>query len=275
MNTLDQVKLLEQKVMSAVEKIKQLQAENDALRNKCAELTNAISSKSEQLEAFENNKNLIESGIQNALDRLNSIEYSILDKADDTLPTPKPETEPEAIKTSEPINTTNNPSFDNLAAVAFGTDYTSGSNEEPEEETTEEESVERETETIEESSENFGFNPIYNPVEETTETEEPETESEPSEEVQQNNIDLEKKIENSFQTVSFGNTSFTNYLGGDYNPEPVEEEKESPFLNPFDNFDSMSPVENTFAHDAFAPENNPFENTDDDEPLTGKKPDIW
>lgn len=78
MNTLDQVLLLEQKVESAVEKIQQLQAENDALRSKCAELTNALSAKSEQLSSFETDSSRIETGIQKALDRLNSIENSIL-----------------------------------------------------------------------------------------------------------------------------------------------------------------------------------------------------
>ena len=53
MISLDQVLLLEQKVESAVEKIRQLQNENDALRKKCSELTNALSSKSEQLSNFE------------------------------------------------------------------------------------------------------------------------------------------------------------------------------------------------------------------------------
>lgn len=255
MNTLDQVKLLEQKVMSAVEKIKQLQAENDALRNKCAELTNAISSKSEQLEAFESNKNLIESGIQNAIDRLNSIEYSILDKADQNEPTPEP------INTTfvNPVETV--PSFDNMADIAFSSEVKT------------EEPVEDEKE---ETTENYSFNPIYNPVEET---ETSETEEEAN--IEQQNIDLEKKIENSFQTVSMGNSSFTNYLGGSFEPETetkeeaVPEEKESPFLNPFDNFDSMSPVENTFAHDAFAPENNPFDSYDSDDESSRNKPDIW
>lgn len=78
MNTLDQVLLLEQKVESAVEKIQQLQAENDALRSKCDELTNALSAKSEQLSSFETDSSRIETGIQKALDRLNSIEDSIL-----------------------------------------------------------------------------------------------------------------------------------------------------------------------------------------------------
>ncbi len=78
MISLDQVYLLEEKVESAVAKIQQLQAENDALRNKCAELTNALSAKSEQLTTIETDQDQIESGIKKALDRLNSIENSVL-----------------------------------------------------------------------------------------------------------------------------------------------------------------------------------------------------
>ena len=81
MITLDQVKLLEQKIESAVDKITQLQAENDALRSKCSELTNALSAKSEQLSFLEQDQNMIESGILKALDRLNSIENSVLKSA--------------------------------------------------------------------------------------------------------------------------------------------------------------------------------------------------
>ena len=82
MISLDQVLLLEQKVESAVEKIKQLEGENAALRNKCSELTNALSAKTEQLTAFESEQKTIESGIIKAIDRLNSIEHSVLKKAD-------------------------------------------------------------------------------------------------------------------------------------------------------------------------------------------------
>ena len=81
MISLDQVELLEQKVESAVEKIKQLEGENAALRNKCSELTNALSAKTEQLAAFENEQKTIESGIIKAIDRLNSIEHSVLKTA--------------------------------------------------------------------------------------------------------------------------------------------------------------------------------------------------
>ena len=86
MISLDQVLLLEQKVESAVEKIRQLQDENDALRKKCSELTNALSSKSEQLSSFETDQNKIELGIRKALDRLTSIENSVLKAAGSTLP---------------------------------------------------------------------------------------------------------------------------------------------------------------------------------------------
>ena len=81
MISLDQVYLLEQKVESAVAKIQQLQAENDALRSKCTELTNALSVKSEQLSSFESDQSQIESGIKKALDRLNFIENSVLKTA--------------------------------------------------------------------------------------------------------------------------------------------------------------------------------------------------
>lgn len=86
MNTLEQFTLLEQKIESAVAKIQQLQAENDALRNKCKELTNALSDKSEQLSFFQNDKSRIETGIQKALDRLNSIENTVLKTDDQSIP---------------------------------------------------------------------------------------------------------------------------------------------------------------------------------------------
>lgn len=79
MISLDQVLVLEQKVESAVKKITQLQAENDALRRKCAELTNSLSSKSEQLTTFEQDQGLIESKILNLINQFNSIENTVMD----------------------------------------------------------------------------------------------------------------------------------------------------------------------------------------------------
>ena len=81
MISLDQVQLLEQKVGSAVEKITQLSAENAALRTKCAELQNALDAKTEQFTSFQSDQNKIEEGILSALDRLNTVENTVLESA--------------------------------------------------------------------------------------------------------------------------------------------------------------------------------------------------
>ena len=113
MISLDQVLLLEQKVESAVEKIKQLEGENAALRNKCSELTNALSAKTEQLAAFESEQKTIESGIIKAIDRLNSIEHSVLktagaiaSKEQSPEPIEEPVAEPAEVPVDEPIEET-------------------------------------------------------------------------------------------------------------------------------------------------------------------------
>ena len=107
MISLDQVLLLEQKVESAVEKIKQLEGENAALRNKCSELTNALSAKTEQLAAFESEQKTIESGIIKAIDRLNSIEHSVLKTAGaiaaKETAAPAPQAEPAPVAEPEPV----------------------------------------------------------------------------------------------------------------------------------------------------------------------------
>lgn len=102
MISLDQVFLLEQKVESAVEKIQQLQAENDALRSKCLELTNALSSKSEQLSSFENDQTQIEDGIKKALERLSTIENSVLRKASSVPSFQQMESAPQEVKAPAP-----------------------------------------------------------------------------------------------------------------------------------------------------------------------------
>ena len=94
MISLDQVLVLEQKVESAVKKITQLQAENDALRRKCAELTNSLSSKSEQLTTFEQDQGLIESKIKNLINRFNNIENSVMDVIGQSDSNPAPVQQP-------------------------------------------------------------------------------------------------------------------------------------------------------------------------------------
>ena len=85
MTSRDHVELLVKKVESIVAKTLNLQAENDALRTKCAELTNALSAKTEQLASFEREQSMVEGGILKALERLSSIENSILQAADNSI----------------------------------------------------------------------------------------------------------------------------------------------------------------------------------------------
>ena len=85
MTSPDHVELLVKKVESIVAKTLNLQAENDALRTQCAELTNALSAKTEQLASFEREQSMVEGGILKALERLSSIENSILQAADNSI----------------------------------------------------------------------------------------------------------------------------------------------------------------------------------------------
>lgn len=114
MVSIDQVLLLEQKVESAVGKIQQLQAENAALKQKVLELTNALSSKSEQLTTYENDQNKIENGIRKALERLNTIENSVL-KAGIASNTPAKPAEPAPVVVPVAVNVQQ--SFHNLEEV--------------------------------------------------------------------------------------------------------------------------------------------------------------
>ena len=88
MISLDQVLLLQKKVETAVEKIgtltgenTQLKSENDALRSKCAELTKALSEKTELVSTLESQQGQIEQGILSALNRLSTVENSVLNAA--------------------------------------------------------------------------------------------------------------------------------------------------------------------------------------------------
>ena len=181
MISLDQVLLLEEKVESAVAKIQQLEAENDALRNKCSELTNALSAKTEQLASFENEQKTIESGIIKAIDRLNSIENSVLKQAGQSAPKPAASglaasaaavatnTVAEEKETPAPAPTptptpTTDVSFDQMTPV-----------ESPEEETFDEEEVIDNPDAIDQA---FDEVTIEEPVEEPIE-DEIETDSDP------------------------------------------------------------------------------------------------
>ncbi|WP_407428649.1 cell division protein ZapB [Treponema sp.] len=94
MISFEQVLLLEEKVESAVKKIEQLNAENAALRSKCAELSNALNAKSEQFSSFQTDQSKIEEGILKALNRLNAVENVILHTTQ-TVQAPKSESNSE------------------------------------------------------------------------------------------------------------------------------------------------------------------------------------
>ena len=74
MITLDQVRLLEQKVENAINKINQLQKENTELKEKCAFLESKANNLNQKVSDFESDQNIIEEGIANVLKRLNSVE---------------------------------------------------------------------------------------------------------------------------------------------------------------------------------------------------------
>lgn len=78
MAVIDQVLLLQEKVESAVQKIVQLKSENDALRKQCSELTNALSEKTELLNSFTADEEKIESSIKDAINRLDTLENSVI-----------------------------------------------------------------------------------------------------------------------------------------------------------------------------------------------------
>lgn len=118
MISFDQVLLLQKKVESAVQKIVELKAENDALRNKCSELTNALSEKSELLASFTADEKKIEDSILGALDRLNKIENSVLSQAGQNT----------ALKSeAAPLPATNNES-DDVVAPEFDLDVSTDDN---------------------------------------------------------------------------------------------------------------------------------------------------
>lgn len=75
---LEQVLLLEQKVELAIAKIAELTEKNTSLNSKCKELEESNSLLAQRITSFEADQNKIEQGILHALDRLNSVENSVL-----------------------------------------------------------------------------------------------------------------------------------------------------------------------------------------------------
>lgn len=112
MISLEQILLLQEKVENAVSKIEQLNAENAALRRKCAELTNVLAAKTEQFSSFQNNQNKIEEGILAALHKLDAVESKVLESSaassssenSEEVQNPKPEESTQIEQTSDNQN---------------------------------------------------------------------------------------------------------------------------------------------------------------------------
>lgn len=103
MITLDQVQLLEKKVETIVSKINDLQRQNSALQEKNRELIEKNSLLMQKISTFEADQNRIEQGILNALDRLNSMENSVL-KVGTSAINESQNVQPQEQQTSEIVN---------------------------------------------------------------------------------------------------------------------------------------------------------------------------
>lgn len=103
MITLDQVQLLEKKVETIVSKINDLQRQNSALQEKNRELIEKNSLLMQKISTFEADQNRIEQGILNALDRLNSMENSVL-KVGTSAINESQNVQPQEQETSEVVN---------------------------------------------------------------------------------------------------------------------------------------------------------------------------
>lgn len=103
MITLDQVQLLEKKVETIVSKINDLQIQNSALQEKNRELIEKNSLLMQKISTFEADQNRIEQGILNALDRLNSMENSVL-KVGTSAINESQNVQPQEQETSEVVN---------------------------------------------------------------------------------------------------------------------------------------------------------------------------
>ena len=76
MLNLDQVRLLENRVMKAVGKIESLTAENGLLKNQLTSLQSRVNELEGLVRSFKDDQGRIEEGILNALDRLSAFEDS-------------------------------------------------------------------------------------------------------------------------------------------------------------------------------------------------------
>ncbi len=132
MISLDQILLLQEKVENAVAKIAQLNAENAALRRKCAELTNALAAETEQFSAFQNNQSKIEEGILSALKKLDTVESKVLETSAAAVSSSS-ESNSDSVSAEKTENPQNSENIENSASLSEQISAPAESNIPPEE----------------------------------------------------------------------------------------------------------------------------------------------
>ncbi|MFP4430749.1 MAG: cell division protein ZapB [Spirochaetaceae bacterium] len=104
MITLEQIRLLEERVRRAVDRIAGLQEENRELRARATQYEERVSELEARIDRFTKDQNQIEDGIKKALDRLEGLDA---EHAEPTATIPEaPETRPIPETASEPENDT-------------------------------------------------------------------------------------------------------------------------------------------------------------------------
>ncbi len=118
MLNLDQVRLLENRVEKAVDKIQSLTSENQQLKGQLSGLQSRVLELEGLVNAFKNDQGRIEEGILNALDRLSAFEDSLYSDGETVVETSSEQTLTEETigeeQQSEPIETFNESGTDIL-----------------------------------------------------------------------------------------------------------------------------------------------------------------
>jgi chromosome segregation ATPase len=109
MLSLDQVRLLENRVVKAVGKIESLTAENTRLKTQLSGLQSRVGELEALVRSFRDDQGRIEEGILNALDRLSAFEDSILSGPE---PASAPQEQTPANSTREPVFAPDNAEID-------------------------------------------------------------------------------------------------------------------------------------------------------------------
>ncbi|MFW5727543.1 MAG: cell division protein ZapB [Spirochaetota bacterium] len=110
MVTIEQIRLLDKKVHSAVERIGILKQENQSLKSKLEHYEGRISELERLIESFKQDQGEIERGITNALDELNRLEDD-LDETSSASEDARSETDTEVGVTSEEDSPSPSPSI--------------------------------------------------------------------------------------------------------------------------------------------------------------------